>query len=129
MYNRERSEKTQQMLDTLQEQATEMYCEIYEMKARFLRYLLGFYQGDTWIYVKKHGMVRIQQEEDGTLSFRNNDYDYVLFADDLDAAIEELAAGRVFNGKPSRDGYQNYVPLRRKAVKPLQFTVDILAAK
>ena len=129
MYNRERSEKTEQMLCAFQEQACNMYVEINELKVRFIRHLLSFYQGDPWIYFKEKGGGYIRLDKDGYLVFNQWGEDFCVMAGDLDAIINELSSGRVFTGKPAKDGYQNYLPLRKKQIKPLTFTVDITAPK
>ena len=127
MYNRERSETTEQMLYALQEQACNMYVEINEMKVRFIRHLLSFYKGDPWIYIKEKGGGHIRLDKDGYLVFSHFGDDICVMADDLDPIITELSNGRAFTGKPAKDHYQNYLPLRRKKIKPLTFTIDITA--
>ena len=126
MYNRERSETTEQMLYALQEQACNMYVEINEMKVRFIRHLLSFYKGDPWIFTKRKGGY-LRLDKDGYPFFNMWGEDYIVTAADLDPIITELSNGRVFTGKPAKDHYQNYLPLRRKKIKPLTFTIDITA--
>lgn len=129
MYSRIRSEKTERMLEVFQEQASDMYIEINEMKVRFIRYLLSFYQGEKWIFTKERGAMKLYVTEDGVLAFRNCGDDYCVCVDDLDPIILELSRGAVFTGKPSKDGYMNFAPIKKKAIKPLTFSIEITAPK